>query len=70
MRGKIPSLILNHVSDIQVLHRQYIIVLPEKSFADEVQAKCLIIVAVIVFGLEIFVAIARHALFEETKQAR
>jgi hypothetical protein len=44
--------------------------LPEKSFVDEVQAKCLIIVAVIVFGLEIFVAIARHALFEETKQAR
>ena len=34
-RGKIPSLTLNHVSDIQVLHRQSIIVLVKDSSIDE-----------------------------------
>lgn len=34
-RGKVPSLILNDVSDIQVLHRQSIIVLVKDSSIDE-----------------------------------
>ena len=34
-RGKVPSLILNDVSDIQVLHRQSIIVLVKESSIDE-----------------------------------
>ncbi|EDM20290.1 hypothetical protein BACCAC_02457 [Bacteroides caccae ATCC 43185] len=64
-RGKIPSLTLNHVLDIQIFHRQSIIVLPEKSFVDELQTKCLIILIVAAFGAEVFVPISWCILLEE-----
>lgn len=48
-RGKIPSLTLNQVSNIQIFHRQSIIVLSENSFVDELQTKCLIILVIVTF---------------------
>ncbi len=65
---KIPSLTLIQVLDIQVFYRQSIIVLPEKSFVDELQTKCLIILVVIAFGAEVFVIVAWHVLLEEPSQ--
>lgn len=41
-RGFFLSLTLNHVSDIQILHRQFIIVFFEKSSMDAFQTECLI----------------------------
>lgn len=62
---KIPSLTLIQVLDIQVFYRQSIIVLPEKSFVDELQTKCLIILIVAAFGAEVFVPISWCILLEE-----
>ena len=67
-RGKIPSLTLNQVSDIQIFHRQSIIILPEKSSMDKFQAKRLIILVVVAFGTEVFVTVTWHILLEEASQ--
>ena len=66
-RGKIPSLTLNHVSDIQILQHQCVI-MTEKVFPDESQTKCLVIPVFISFGTEVLVTVAGHVLFEETSQ--
>ena len=67
-RGKIPSLTLNQVSDIQILHRQSIVLLSKQVLMDEFQTECLIILVVITFGTEVFVTIAWHVLLEEASQ--
>lgn len=56
------------MSDIQIYHRQSIVLLSEQVFMDEFQTECLIILVVIPFGAEVFVPIARHVLLEETSQ--
>ena len=48
-RGKIPSLTLNQVANIQIFHRQSIIVMSENSFVNELQTKCLIILVIVTF---------------------
>lgn len=65
-RGKIPSLTLNHVSDIQLLQCKRIIGTKAVHYA--LQAKCLIILVVIVLGTEVFVTVAWHVLLEEPSQ--
>ena len=65
MRGNIPSFSLNLISDIQLLQRQTIIILSEKSSMDKFQTKGLIILVVIIFGAEVFVTIAWGVLLEE-----
>ena len=65
MRGNIPSFSLNLISDIQLLQRQTIIILSEKSSMDKFQTKGLIILVVIIFGAEVFVTIAWSVLLEE-----
>ncbi len=67
-RGRIPSLTLNQVSDIQILHRQSIVLLTKQVLMDELQSERLIILVIIPFGTEIFVPIAWHVLLEETSQ--
>ena len=59
-RGFFLSLTLNHVSDIQILHRQSKIVFFEKSSMDAFQTECLIILVV--------VTVVWHVLFEKTSQ--
>lgn len=66
MRGNIPSFSLNLISDIQLLQRQTIIILSEKSSMDKFQTKGLIILVIIILGAEVFVTIARGVLLEET----
>lgn len=56
------------MSDIQILHRQSIIILSEQVFMDELQTECLIILIVITFGTEVSVTVAWHVLLEETSQ--
>ena len=68
MRGNIPSFSLNLISDIQLLQRQTIIILSEKSSMDKFQTKSLIILVVITFGTEVFVTVAWHVLLEEASQ--
>ena len=51
---------------LQLLQRQPIIILSEKSSVDKFQAKGLIILVVIILGAEVFVTIARGVLLEET----
>ena len=65
MRGNIPSFSLNLISDIQILQRQTIIILSEKSFVDKFQTKGLIILVIVIFGAEVFVTIAWGILLEE-----
>ena len=65
MRGNIPSFSLNLISDIQLLQRQTIIILSEKSSMNKFQTKGLIILVVIIFGAEVFVTIAWGVLLEE-----
>ena len=65
MRGNTPSFSLNLISDIQLLQRQSIIILSEKSSVDKFQTKGLIILVVIILGAEVFVTIARGVLLEE-----
>lgn len=67
-RGKILSLTQNQVSDIQIFHRQSIVLLSEQVFMDEFQTECLIILVVITFGTEVFVTVAWHVLFKEASQ--
>ena len=67
-RGRIPSLTLNQVSDIQILHCQSIVLLTKQVLMDELQSERLIILVIIPFGTEIFVPIAWHVLLEETSQ--
>ena len=62
---KILSLIKTSTLHLQLLQRQPIIILSEKSFMDKFQAKGLIILVVIIFGAEVFVTIARGILLEE-----
>ena len=66
MRGNIPSFSLNLISDIQLLQRQTIIILSEKSSMDKSQTKGLIILVVIIFGAEVFVTIAWGVLLKES----
>lgn len=66
MRGNTPSFSLNLISDIQLLQRQPIIILSEKSSVDKFQTKGLIILVIIILGAEVFVTIARGVLLEET----
>ena len=65
MRGNIPSFSLNLISDIQILQRQSIIILSEKSSMDKFQTKSLVILVVIILGAEVLVTIARGVLLEE-----
>ena len=65
---KILSLIKTSTLHLQLLQRQPIIILSEKSFMDKFQAKGLIILVVIIFGAEVFVTIARGILLEEASK--
>lgn len=65
---KIPSLTLNQMSDIQILHRQSIVFLTEQVLMDELQTECLIITVAITFGTEVFVTVAWHVFLEEASQ--
>lgn len=56
------------MSDIQILHCQSIVFLPEQVLMDEFQTERLIILVVITFGTEVSVTIAWHVLLEETSQ--
>ncbi len=56
------------MSDIQILHRQSIVLLSEQVLMDELQPKSLIILVIITFGTEVFVTVAWHVLLEETSQ--
>jgi len=67
-RGFFLSLTLNHVSDIQILHRQSKIVFFEKSSMDAFQTECLIILVVVFFGTKVVVTVVWHVLFEKTSQ--
>lgn len=67
-RGKIHSLTLNQVSDIQIFYCQSIILLSEQVLMDKFQAECLIILVVITFCTEVFVTVAWHVFLEETSQ--
>jgi hypothetical protein len=63
---KILSLIKTSTLHLQLLQRQPIIILSEKSFVDKFQTKGLIILVVVILGAEVFVTIARGILLEET----
>ena len=65
---KILSLIKTSTLHLQLLQRQPIIILSEKSFMDKFQTKGLIILVVIIFSAEVFVTIARGVLLEETSK--
>ena len=56
------------MSDIQIFHRQSIVLLTEQVLMDEFQAECLIILVVITFGTEVSVTVAWHVFLEETSQ--
>ena len=56
------------MSDIQIFHRQSIVLLSEQILMDELQPKSLIILVVITFCAEVFVTVAWHVLFEELSQ--
>ena len=56
------------MSDIQIFHRQSIVILPEQVFMDKFQTECLIILVVVAFGAEVFVTVAWHVLLEEASQ--
>lgn len=60
-----PSLFPNHVSDIQILQFQCVVV-PKKILPNQFQTECLIIPVAITFGAEEPVSVARHVIFEET----
>ena len=62
---KILSLIKTSTLHLQLLQRQSIIILSEKSSVDKFQTKGLIILVVIILGAEVFVTIARGVLLEE-----
>ena len=55
-----------NILHLQLLQRQPIIILSEKSSMDKFQTKGLIILVIVIFCAEIFVTIARGALLEET----
>ena len=61
----LPYKLNKKVLHLQLLQRQPIIILSEKSFMDKFQTKGLIILVVIILGAEIFVTIARGVLLEE-----
>ena len=63
---KILSLIKTSTLHLQLLQRQPIIILSEKSSVDKFQTKGLIILVVIILGAEVFVTIAWGVLLEET----
>lgn len=56
------------MSDIQIFHRQSIVLLSEQILMDELQPKSLIILVVITFCAEVFVTVAWHVLLEEASQ--
>ena len=68
MRGNTLSFSLNLISGLQLLQRQSIIILSEKSFVNKFQTKGLIILVVIILGAEVFVTIAWGVLLEETSK--
>lgn len=51
---------------LQLLQRQHIIILSEKSSVDKFQTKGLIILVVVIFGAEVFVTIAWGVFLEES----
>ena len=55
-----------NILHLQLLQRQPIIILSEKSSMDKFQTKGLIILVIVIFCAEIFVTIARGVLLEET----
>ena len=55
------------MSDIQILHRQSIVLLTKQVLMDELQSERLIILVIIPFGTEIFVPIAWYVLLEENE---
>ena len=59
------SFIKKSTLHLQLLQRQSIIILSEKSSVDKFQAKGLIILVVIILGAEVFVTIAQGVLLEE-----
>ena len=61
-----PYKLNKKVLHLQILQRQPIIILSEKSSMDKFQTKGLIILVVIILGAEVFVTIARSILLEET----
>lgn len=65
---KILSLIKTSTLHLQLLQRQPIIILSEKSSMDKFQTKGLIILVVIILGAEVLVTIARGVLLEETSK--
>ena len=66
MRGNTLSFSLNLISGLQLLQRQSIIILSEKSSVDKFQTKSLIILVVIILGAKVFVTVTWGVLLEET----
>ena len=66
MRGNTPSFSLNLISDLQLLQRQSIIILSEKSFMNKFQTKGLVIFVVIILGAEVFVTVTWGVLLKES----
>ena len=60
------SFIKKSTLHLQLIQRQPIIILSEKSSVDKFQTKGLIILVIIILGAEVFVTIARGVLLEET----
>lgn len=63
---KILSLIKTSTLHLQLLQRQSIIILSEKSSVDKFQTKSLIILVVIILGAKVFVTVTWGVLLEET----
>ena len=56
---------IKKVLHLQLLQRQPIIILSEKSSVDKFQAKGLIILVIVIFGTEVFVTVSWGVLLEE-----
>ena len=65
MRGNTLSFSLNLISGLQLLQRQPIIILSEKSSVNKFQTKGLIILVIVIFGTEVFVTVSWGVLLEE-----
>ena len=62
---KFLSSIKKSTLHLQLLQRQPIIILSEKSSVDKFQAKGLIILVIVIFGTEVFVTVSWGVLLEE-----
>lgn len=61
----LPYKLNKKVLHLQLLQRQPIIILSEKSSVNKFQIKDMIILVIVIFGTEVFITIARGVLLEE-----